>query len=68
MGGVRLLEGLVPVAGDDALDWDAVHRPVGEDDAPLFEITPDGESFIMVEALEPIPGLVVVQNWLASIE
>jgi len=26
MGGVRLLEWLVPVAVDDALDWDAVYR------------------------------------------
>ena len=26
MGGVRLLEWLVPVAADDALDWDAVYR------------------------------------------
>jgi len=26
MGGVRLLEWLVPVAGDDALDWEAVYR------------------------------------------
>ena len=44
------------------------HGPVDEDDSPLFDITSDGESFIMVEALEPIPGLVVVQNWLASVD
>jgi hypothetical protein len=44
------------------------HGPVGDDGTPLFAVTPDGESFIMVEALEPIPGIVVAQNWLASVE
>jgi hypothetical protein len=44
------------------------HAPVGSDQAPRFAVAPDGESFVMVEALEPIPGIVVVQNWLASVE
>jgi hypothetical protein len=44
------------------------HGPVGADQSPLFAVAPDGESFVMVEALEPIPGIVVVQNWLASID
>ncbi len=44
------------------------HGPVDEDATPVFDVAPDGESFLMVEALEPIPGIVVVQNWPASVE
>ena len=44
------------------------HGPVRDDDRPVFAVAPDGESLFMVEALEPIPGIVVAQNWLASIE
>ena len=44
------------------------HAPAGEDETPTFDLTPDGEGFIMVQATEPIPGIVVVQNWVASIE
>jgi Tol biopolymer transport system component len=44
------------------------HAPAGEDETPAFDVAPDGESFILVEALEPIPGIVVVQNWPASVE
>jgi hypothetical protein len=44
------------------------HAPASEDDTPAFDVAPDGESFVLVEALEPIPGLVVVQNWPASVE
>jgi serine/threonine protein kinase/Tol biopolymer transport system component len=44
------------------------HAPASEEDTPAFAVSPDGESFILVEALEPIPGIVVVQNWPASVE
>jgi serine/threonine protein kinase/Tol biopolymer transport system component len=44
------------------------HAPADEDDTPAFDVAPDGEGFILIEALEPIPGIVVVQNWLASVE
>ena len=44
------------------------HGPVAGEQSPRFAVAPDGESFVMVEALEPIPGIVVVQNWLASLE
>jgi hypothetical protein len=42
--------------------------PVAENESPVFDVTPYGEGFVMVEALEPIPGMVVVQNWLGSTE
>jgi len=29
-----------------------------------FAVTPDGQSFVMLQAKEPVPAIVVVQNWL----
>ena len=35
---------------------------------PRFAVTPDGESFVMLQAQEPVPAIVVVQNWLGLAE
>jgi hypothetical protein len=35
---------------------------------PTFDLTPDGEAFVMVRPLEPPPGLILVQNWLAALD
>jgi hypothetical protein len=35
---------------------------------PRFAVTPDGTSFVMLQAQEPVPALVVVQNWLGLAE
>ncbi|MFW6198538.1 MAG: TolB family protein, partial [Acidobacteriota bacterium] len=35
---------------------------------PLFDVTPDGERFIMVRTVERPPGMVLVQNWPGAVE
>jgi Tol biopolymer transport system component len=57
-----------PKVGSPRALFTLAHAPAGADDTPAFDVAPDGESFVLVEALEPIPGLVVVQNWPASVE
>jgi len=45
-----------------------VHAPAESGVPPTFAVTPDGEGFIMVRTLEPPPGIVVMQNWLETLE
>ena len=42
--------------------------PTQDDNWPTFDLTPDGEAFVMVRGLEDPPGLVYVQNWPAALE
>ena len=39
-----------------------------EQGGPRFALTPDGEGFIVVRPLEPPPGIIVLQNWLGTLE
>ena len=45
-----------------------VSSPSEQGVPPSFSVTPDGERFITVRPLEPPPGIVVVQNWLGTLE
>jgi serine/threonine-protein kinase len=45
-----------------------VHAPSESGVPPTFAVTPDGEGFIMVRSLEPAPAIVVMQNWLETLE
>jgi hypothetical protein len=42
--------------------------PSGSGAIPTFAVMADGERFVMVQPLEPPPGIVVVQNWLDALE
>jgi serine/threonine-protein kinase len=44
------------------------HAPSESGVPPTFAVTPDGERFVMVRTLEPPPGIVVMQNWLETLE
>jgi hypothetical protein len=42
--------------------------PAQDNGWPTFDLTADGEAFVMVRPVEPPPGLIVVQNWLAALD
>ena len=55
-------------AGASRKLFDVELAPAGSYWDQAFDVGPDGETFVLVRPIEPIPGIVVVQNWVGTIQ